>query len=156
MRLAYETCDPCFFWYGDGHGSVHPDLIDPITTTSTSNSTADSTTEKKKKGDCLSWEVFTDEDAAEDSLDHEFGCRVWVERVEHDLWNVDHAMEELRLDSSESESERVEGEQEMKMNVGKKVLNWREALEPINRPCDFWGSFEVKSTGKKEARHASV
>lgn len=155
MRLAYETCDPCFFWYGDGHGSIHPDLVDP---TSTSNSGLPlREKEEKKKGDCLSWEVFTDEDAAEDSLDHEFGCRVWVERVEHDLWNVDHhAMEELKLDSSESMSVRVEGEQEQELNVGKKVLNWREALEPINRPCDFWGSFEVKSTGKKEVRHASI
>lgn len=143
MRLAYETCDPCFFWYGDGHGSIHPDLIDPATATTPST---------EKKGDCLSWEVFTDEDAPKDSLDHEMGCRVWVERVEQPFSNVEAVIEELNLNVVEETNDIPEQE----LNVGKKVLNWREALEPINRPCDFWGTFTVKSTGNFVSRHASV
>jgi len=145
MRLAYETCDPCFFWYGDGHGSIHPDLIE-------AENKSSSAAVAEKKGDCLSWEVFTDEDAAEDSIDHERGCRVWVERVEHDYWNMEGSMGDLNLNVNVNES--IEGEQDM--SVGKKVLNWREALEPINRPCDFWGTFTVKSTGNFEARHGSI
>lgn len=70
--------------------------------------------EKNEKGDCLSWEVFADGD-------EEKGCRVWVERVEV-------GVESVKKIGSE----------------GERKCNWREALEPIARPCDFWGTFTVK------------
>ena len=121
MRLEYETCDPCFFWYGDGHGSTSDDRTHAHSNEDANRGPGEETTQdmgRNEKGDCLSWEVFADEDV-EGS-----GCRVWVERVE---------------------VERVEVEGLLCRPEGlKRGHSWREALEPIARPCEFWGTFLVK------------
>lgn len=134
MRLAYETCDPCFFWYGDGHGSIHPDLAPPPASY-LSNDTLAKKEAKGTKGDCLSWEVFTDEE--ESGEDREMGCRVWVEKVEANYWSGNFAEGDVAIaGAGPAALEQV--------SVGKKVQSWREALEPMARPCDFWGTFTVK------------
>jgi hypothetical protein len=74
--------------------------------------------------------VFAD---VEDGGD-EVGCRVWVERVELSPWDA--------ITVQINGVDGVDGKSVTPSLDGKS--HWRQALEPIARPCDFWGTFTVK------------